>query len=171
MALATVVIAGAAVWSHPSHANDALKITFVCSEGECIDAFEKQVEAYLGCASVLSPLDAGSTPVRPPFELRGRANIVIKYARTMPDTETSDLIRYAKTYQVTSLRLGEEPDTSECVRLEKYDDGKSGGLVSLFQIGVFDGLSPSSKSCLDSMKASLPKEIGWCAHLKGTIAP
>jgi hypothetical protein len=96
---------------------------------------------------------------------------VIKYARTIPDTKTSDLIRYANTYQVTSLRSAAKADTSECVQLEKYDDGKSGGLVSLFQIGRIDGLDASSKACLDSMKANLPKEIGWCMRLRITIAP
>jgi hypothetical protein len=102
------------------------------------------------------------------MELHGHSDIVISYARTTSKVRMSGLINYTDSYRVIPLQPASADDTSECIRVDKYDDGKVAGLVSLFQVGQFEGLTPASKSCLDAMKADLAKTTGWCARLRAT---
>jgi hypothetical protein len=163
------IAAAAATMPGTSYAGEELRIMFVCPEGDCADAFEQDVAAYLGCKSILSN-EAGSAPVQLPVELHGRSDVVVSYARTVSAVKMSELIKYADTYRVASLQPTSVAETSECIRVDKYDDGKIAGLVSLFQIGQFKALTPASKSCLEAMKANLPKTDFWCARLRASGA-
>lgn len=153
-----ILIAG----SSQAEESDVLKLTFVCKEGDCQYAFEEDVDDYLGCGDVL--IDAASPSQEWRWPVGGKANLVVSYATAMADQSTEPLVKSAETYDVKHLYHTSATGASDCLRLDRYDDGKRAVSVLLLQIGQYKGLSDSAKQCLALARKDLPRNIAWCHH-------
>lgn len=159
--LAGAALAATLVGASDGRANDVLGLSFVCKRGECRKDFTADVEAYLGCGTVMADM-GDPTPFSDwQWPLKPDVNLVIGYGSAVANLRTAELVKFSGVSGAQTLTETKGPG---CARLDRLDDGQTSVFVSLFQWEDYAGLTVADKSCLDTFRQRLPKPPSWCAH-------